>query len=206
MKRVFFLPFVVVATMMAGSCAPLQRKPVSPISESRPSRAIAVNAENVHAYFQLGSIALDEKRPGDAEAAFRKARELKPDFEEAWNGEGIALLDAKRFSKAASHYAAMTVALPKSPLAAEGSAAAALGLRKLDAARQFAEAALALDAKSSQGHRILGEVAYIQGDYATAIQHWQRALELNPALSVTLRPVLDDLKGFERKYGATAAK
>lgn len=187
--------------LLAGGCS-LRTSPTSSLEESRPERAVALNPDNAHAHFQLGRIALDEGRTGEAAGHFRRARTIQPTFEEAWNGEGIAFLDAREYGRAATHFAAMAEALPSSVPAVEGRAAAALGLRRLDEAKTFATDALNRDAKSAQGYRILGEVAYINGDYALAAENWKRALELNPSLGSVIRPTLEDLNGYIGKYGA----
>jgi tetratricopeptide (TPR) repeat protein len=194
------LAVVLTASLLGVAGCSLKQRPTSSIDPTRPARATALNVEHAHAHYTLGRIALDEGRTKQALKSFRQSRQLKPTFEEAWNGEGIALLDEKRYTRAAAHYLAMREALPESVLAIEGQAAASLGLRNVEAAKAFALEAIARDEKSSQGYRILGEVAYIKGEFPLAVENWRRALELNPSLGPTLRPVVDDVASYSRKY------
>jgi tetratricopeptide (TPR) repeat protein len=198
MKHAFAV--LLVASLMGFAGCSIKQRPTSSIDPARPLRATTLNAEHAHAHYTLGRIALDEGRTKKALRAFRQSRQLKPTFEEAWNGEGIALLDEKRYTRAAAHYLAMREALPTSVLAVEGQAASALGLRNLEAAKAFAREAVERDPKSSQGHRVLGEVAYIEGEFPLAVENWRRAMELNPSLGPTLRPIVDDVASFSRKY------
>lgn len=196
---------LVIAALFAGTlsaCISLPTiDPASAVDVERAERATRLNPKNAHAWFLQGRAALDEHRWLDAEAAFKRALAAQPEFEEASLGLALSQLERRRLSEARSTYAALAQRRPGSVGALEGLATVSLLEDKLDAAKEYAEAALALRATAPQAHRVLGDVAYTRGDYAKALEHWDIAADNDPAQALALNPIIADLTQYRQKYG-----
>ena len=201
-RRTNFAMMTAAATMLLSSCLSIPKLDrTSDINMQRLDRATDANPNNVHAQFLLGRSYLESNEPAKAAAHFRKAIALKPDFEEAWDGLGVAKLDEHDYNGAADVYTEMKGKFPGSAAACEGLANAHLGAGRFDEAEKFALEARALDAKSGQAARVLGEAAYAKGDYATAIREWKKFAELDPFHGKELQQTIDDLESYQKKYG-----
>lgn len=165
----------------------------------RIDRATATNPDNAHAWFLLGKSELSTGKAKRAERAFRHAARIQPDFQEAHAGIGMSLLEQRRFKAARDHYASLVELFPRSALGHEGVALAEFALGNLDAAVESATRATELDSESRQAWRTLGEVAYIRGQYADAVRHWERAME-DGVLAPALEGITRDLRQFVERY------
>lgn len=176
--------------------------PNADVDRERLARATEVNPRNAHAWFLQGRAMLDDNDAEGARVAFRHALGAQPNFEEARLGIGLSYLNQNQWDRAAAEYQTALKQFPRSAAAYEGLAAAELGRKRLDACAAAANQALALDANSPQGHRLLGEVAYVRGDYDQALAHWEAAGELNPRLASQLEGIRKDLTGYLARYGS----
>lgn len=175
-------------------------KPASDINKARLQRAVEYNPENVHAHFMIGRAALGENEPKLAGEHFRRATELSPDYFEAWGGLAISLMDQGKYGRAEEVYAEMAARFPASAETLAGRASAAYALEEMKDARLYAEQALELNGNSSSALRVLGEIAYAEGNYQEALGHWQRAMEINPGLKGEYQPVVLDLESYLENY------
>lgn len=203
MKRPFqgLLAALIAVVLLSGCSFSLFKfHSTSNINTQRLDRAITGNPENVHAHFLMGRSLLQSSDPAGAITHFREAIRIKPDFEEAWNGIGVAQLDLKRPAAARKTYDEMTRKFPTSPVGFEGLATAQLALGNLKESRAAATAALERDANSFQAHRVLGEAAYADGNYNDAIAEWTRAAELDALQSKDLNAMINDLREYLTKY------
>ena len=167
----------------------------------RLDRALAQDPSNVHANFLRGRAALQNEKPGEAVDFFELAVQAKPEFEEAWIGIGTAQMDMKKYAAAEETFRNAASKFPASAAPLEGGAAALLAQNRVEEAAKLASAALALDPNSAQAHRLLGEAAYTRSEYADALAHWRAAMKLDSTMAAELRPMVEDLDGFEAKYG-----
>ncbi|MCC6546036.1 tetratricopeptide repeat protein [Candidatus Sumerlaeota bacterium] len=201
-RTISFALIAATAMVVLSSCLSLPKlDSATDINTQRLDRTMRSNPNNVHAQFLLGRSYLDSNDPGKAAMHFAKAIKLKPDFEEAWDGLGVARLDAGDYDTAISVYTQMRGKFPMSVAAAEGLANASLGSGNIADAERFAKEARALDANSPQAARILGEAAYESGDYATALAEWKKFVELDPFHGRELQKTIDDLTAYQKKYG-----
>ncbi|MEQ8820553.1 MAG: tetratricopeptide repeat protein [Sumerlaeia bacterium] len=166
----------------------------------RLERAVDINPKNEHAWFLMGKAMLEQDKPGDAADAFEEAIAITPQFKEARLGLGVAFLQQDKWSKAAQTYEALTRDDPRSVSAWVGLGAARLGQNDLTGTEAAARQALAINPDSYRAHRLLGEVAYIRGDYGTAVAQWRLASDAGGAQS-ELMPIIEDLEGYLREYG-----
>lgn len=59
-------------------------------------KAVAIAPQHPGLHYTLGVMAQEDRDPARAERAFTQASALKPDFQQAWNNLGLALLDLER--------------------------------------------------------------------------------------------------------------
>lgn len=164
------------------------------------TEAIKRNPSNFHAWFLLGKENLESSKGEEALAAFRKAKALKPAFEEASIGIAMSYLQLKRWKSAEDEFRELLTRNPNSPEALEGLAIALLEQKKDDEAKINAERALEIDPALPRAHVVLGRLAYAQLDYKTAERHWREALALG-APPQDLEPLYQDLRRMLVKYG-----
>jgi len=166
---------------------------------ARYKRALDINPQNAHAWYLKGRSSLVSGQTRDARHAFEEALLIQPDFSEARIGLAVANMDAGRWFSAIKGFEEHLRRNPESVAGWEGLAAAHLGNEDLPGAQNAAAKAIELDPKSRQGHRILGEVHYVRGDYAEALASWQQALE-DGSLASELEPIVKDLRQYTHKY------
>jgi len=171
------------------------------IERDRLKRAIEVNPANAHAAFSLGKTNLDAGEFDAAAGYFAKAVATNPKFEEAWLGLGISRLESGNLSGAEDAYRKLLAFSPESAGAYEGLATISLERRDLPKAADMANKALAIDPKSAQGLRVLGETHYIKGEYAQALEVWDRN-RTEAGGDAGRDPFQNDLRQYLEKYGA----
>ena len=152
--------------------------------------AVAADAKDHRAWFDLGYVLNATNRRDDAIAAYRTSVEAKPDVFEANLNLGLLLAaaghpDAERFLRAATE-------LRPSAQPEQGLARAWLSLGRLAQEKDAAGAAAAfrkaaeLTPKDAEPHLYLGLVLEKQGDLAGAEQAFRTAAELTPDASEPL--------------------
>jgi Tfp pilus assembly protein PilF len=94
---------------------------------------------------------------------------------------GLGALQVGDDIHAESKLSEFTALVPDEPAGWANWAVLALRQRKLDAAAQRLERALALAPKNDQITQLLGYLESSRGNSAAAIAHWRKAVELNPA-------------------------
>lgn len=190
-----------LTTMLVGCSILPDFSPRTTINQQRLERAISHNDQNAHAYYLMGKAELENQEPAAAAKHFAMAMEIAPEFEEAWDGRGIALLDMQKYGSAVEHYGDMVSRFPDSPVALDGLAAAQFGDDDLSGAEENANKALALDPRSAEALRVLGEISYAEGDYAAAVDYWKRASQANPRIAREYEGLIRDLEMYVQKYG-----
>jgi arylsulfatase A-like enzyme/tetratricopeptide (TPR) repeat protein len=110
-----------------------------------------------------------------------------PRFALLWHELGEMAMAGGRFDRAVEAFGRTAVLAPESSQERLAAATALLRLRRLDEAREQAEAALALsaeghDAGRAQAHEILARIAVAGRDAAAAREHAELAREADPTL------------------------
>jgi tetratricopeptide (TPR) repeat protein len=146
---------------VAGSVAFLERD-TSPSAPSAPPGAPT--------WFERGA-ALEGTDPAAAEAAYRQALALAPDFEAAWLNLGAILADAGRFGDLAALSDDAVLHCPGSALLHFNRAVALDHLERLDEAAASYERSLSLDPTLADAHYNLGRLREQLGDKHGALRH-----------------------------------
>ncbi len=138
----------------------------------RGEEAMALNSRGVSLYY---SGALEA-----AEAAFRSALELKPDFAEASNNLGLAL---SRQGRDAEAEACFSKALELEPAMAEAMNNLGFllhqGMKFEKAVEMFSRSALTGE-DSSIAWTNMGNACYKMGKYTDAVEAWKKAVAADP--------------------------
>jgi len=153
----------------------------------------AAGAQNLH-----GEALFDAGKAEEAEQAFRRALEIRPDFAEAHNNLSLLAAERSDLGMEMRHLQEALRLRPQFPeaLANLGVALAAQG-RKKEAARRFREA-LELDQEMAAAHASLGVILAALGDLPGAEEHLEKALELEPDLS-SARPTLKQVRALRSR-------
>jgi tetratricopeptide (TPR) repeat protein len=144
---------------VAGSVAFLARESSPPAPPGAP------------AWFERG-LALEATDPAAAEAAYRQALALAPDFEAAWLNLGAMLSDAGRFAELAALSDDAVLHCPGSALVHFNRAVALDHLERLSEAAASYERSLALDPTLADAHYNLGRLREQLGDKRGALRHF----------------------------------
>ena len=142
---------------LAGSVAFLERtSPTRPGAPAWFERAVAVESTDAAA----------------AEAAYRQALALAPDFEEAYLNLGATFSEAGRFAELAALSEQAVAHCPDSSLIHFNSGVALDHLERLPEAMRSYEQSLALDPELADAHYNLGRLQEQIGDKRGALRHF----------------------------------
>jgi len=142
-------------------------------------RGVLTTAETCHA---LGLLSMDEKRFSDAEAAFRRAIALKPDWSWPRNALGILLANYTK-DRAAEAEDAYRTAIRLDPNWSRPYNDLAILLRltgRLGEAEEAALTAIRLDPDSVATHNNYGNLLVAQRRLSEAETEYRKAIELDP--------------------------
>jgi len=143
-------------------------------------QAVLVDGSVPRYHSHLGNALRAHGWPDKAEACYRMALELTPDYPEAHNNLGAALQDLGRLEEAvACHRRA--IALKPDYVEAHTNLGAALNdLGRRDEAVACHQAALAIDPESWAAHNNLGTALQELGRRDEALAYFQRAVAIKP--------------------------
>jgi tetratricopeptide (TPR) repeat protein len=143
-------------------------------------RAVRVAEPNPTALSNLGEAYTEQNNPREAEAAYRKALRLDPDWLVARLNLGKMFVVQKRAAEAGEQFRAARDAHPDSAQAHQGLAEFLLWQAKPDeAVREFEEVAR-LTPDPTDAYCRLGRVELQRGDLGRARQWLEKALDLRP--------------------------
>lgn len=162
-------------------------------------RSVRMNPENAHARFMLGKEYLRNNHPKQASREFEKALAIQPGLEEARFGLGVAYLEMESWSRAEKTYEELAGQFPDAIAAWEGLAYSRLSQEDLEGTVEAVERARAIAPDSPRVRVLLGELAYIQGNYEQALEHWDSD-ELSEESRTRLMPIIRDLEDYVRTY------
>ena len=150
---------------LAGSVAFLARGPVSAAAPA------ALAAPAGPAWFERG-LTLESSDAAAAEAAYRQALALAPDFEAAYLNLGAMLSDAGRYAELAALSDAAVLHCPASSLIHFNRAVALDHLERVPEAAASYEQSLRLDSTLADAHYNLGRLHEVLGDKRGALRHF----------------------------------
>jgi tetratricopeptide (TPR) repeat protein len=144
-------------------------------------RLVAEKPDNPRLHFQHGNALSSQGKHQEAEAAYRAAIRLKPDYSEAHNNLGAILNDRLGRSQEAEAAFREAIRLKKDDSDAYsnlGNALYAQGKQK-EAEAAWREA-IRLNPINARAHTNLGNALYAQGKQKEAEAAWREAIRLNP--------------------------
>jgi tetratricopeptide (TPR) repeat protein len=147
----------------------------------------------------------DQGRPAEAEAAYRKALALKPDYAFAYNNRGIALTDQGRPAEAEAACRQAIALKPDYAFAYNNLGAALNSQGKPAEAEAVCREAIALKPDYALAYNNLGNALNGQGKHREAEAAYRRAIALKPDLAGAYYNLGIALKDQRRPAEAEAA-
>jgi len=134
-------------------------------------------------FTELGAIYYDRGAVGDALEAFAKVLEINPQSIRALNFIAYTLAEEGRDLNRALDYAKEAVALsPDNPRVLDTLGWVYYHLGRFEEAREYLEAAVAIDGAPAAVFLHLGDLHEATGDVDAAVSAWREALRLEPGL------------------------
>ena len=143
-------------------------------------RALSLTPRHLEALVGRGMVNLESRQYEAAEIAFNTALELRPNSAKALAHRGRLYMQLHRLAEARADFDAALGLVPTLELALRGKAAAAL--LSADATQAFAATVKLLEQnpKSEIALALMGSCLAGRGEIASAIEHFDRALEIKP--------------------------
>lgn len=171
-------------------------------------RVLTLSPNHVDARLQLGRTLVRLGRTDEAISEFRKTTELRPDHPGSYHEMGLGLYEAGRFKEAVEAFERVVQLQPDNALAYQrlGTAYQVLG----DDARALAsyERVLSLPASSqayAQASSNIGAFYHSRGEYAKAVEAYQKAIKYRPNSAITHRNLGDAYQRMNRSAEARAS-
>lgn len=142
--------------------------------------AVRLDPRNANARINLGLALVALGRAGEAVPHYEEALRLEPEAADAHANLGAALLQLGRTAEAVAHY---QTAVRLEPGRAQTWCDLALALAQQGgqaASRRAGEHALLLRSDFPKAHWVLGNLDAVEGNFASAIDHFRRAIALDP--------------------------
>lgn len=159
-------------------------------AEQQFDKAIALSAEPVDAYIQLGTMRSEQLRPEDAELLLLKAVEIRPQYWAAYEALASFYYRNGRYEAAAEAYEHATELGPSVATAFAGKGAAYWVLGDFDKALDSYEKSLAIR-ESRIAYTNVGFLYYYKGQHDLSIKNQLKALEIAPNDSRVLGKLAD---------------
>jgi arylsulfatase A-like enzyme/Tfp pilus assembly protein PilF len=141
---------------------------------------LADDPEVIDAWFNLGNAYYREGRFEEAIAQFRRALELKPDYDLALINMANAYRSLGKDEEALAGYEHYLRVDPKNAWVHYQAGEIHLDAGDADRASEYFQRALSIDAKVAPARVALGAVAFRKGDTAVAEQEFRAALAIRP--------------------------
>ncbi len=135
---------------------------------------------NVQLLFDTAQRHYQAGRTSDAITLYERVVFLKPDYADAHNNLGTALVAQGRVDTAVEHYE-RALALEPGHVSAHNNLAAVLSTQgKMDDAIAHDRQVLAIDSNNAKAHNHLGTILRAQGNFPDALTHYKQAIALRP--------------------------
>jgi Tfp pilus assembly protein PilF len=142
--------------------------------------ALRIDQNLAVAHYNLGVIALGDKRLPEAIDRFERALAARPDYPEAHNNLGIALEAAGRVAEAEAHYRTALSARPALPAARNNLGRLLLARGDVNGALAELRTALRSHPDNADALYNLGRALLANGQPRDAVQQWRRAIAARP--------------------------
>jgi tetratricopeptide (TPR) repeat protein len=164
------------------------------------NRALSLNPSHYRSYYLLGLAYVKKQNLTEAQAAFQKCLELKPDFSEAHVSLGEIYEQTSDLDKAEDEYK-KAYAVDQSAGAGFHLAMIYYGRVKLDQALEYVQKVIQKDSRSIQAYNLQGVILNKLGRYPEAAQSFQNVLKIDPnyaVASVNLAIAYINLKNYDK--------
>ena len=151
------------------------------------THALKVTRNNWLASNNLGNFWLSHQEPERALAAFQEAARMKPNYEEAYYNEGVALTALSRPADAVTAYRESLRLSPSNTDAWVNLGFALLSLRRVPEGLQAYEKALSQRPDDPMALHGAAVARAVLGDSATALQYLARLQRVDPSRAAVLR-------------------
>jgi len=141
---------------------------------------LALSPEHAQAAYNIGEIAMGEKRIADAIASFEQALAARPDYAEAHNNLGVALESTGREQDAEKQFRAALTARPSLAAAHNNLGRLLLARGNVSEAIPHFRAALLSRPDDPDAMYNLGRALVADRHEVEAVQVWRRALTARP--------------------------
>lgn len=175
------------------------------------SRAIELDEPQPASHLLRAHIAEDAGDPAAAEAGFRRAAELKPDWAAAWTGLGTRLLDDGRPTEALAAFQNALQLTPNAVRAWNNLGMAQMALERFGEAERAFNHAIGLEPGYGLPHFNLAKLLELRGESPRALETARHAVRLDPRLADAHLLIGDllrrskDYRGAEQSYRAALA-
>ena len=163
-------------------------------------RSLALAESDAGSHLIAAHVAEDLDEGARAEASFRRATELRPDWAPPWSGLGTRQLEAGRPTEALESFRRAVDLTPQAARAWNNLGMAQLALERIDDAVRAFNQAVAVDSRYALAHFNLARVHDMRGDAAAAMAAARNAAQLDPA-HVESRLLVGDIHRRNREYG-----
>jgi len=143
--------------------------------------ALKINADLAPAHLILGAVYRAKKKAAEAEVAFRKVLDLKPNNAHAWSNLGVVLREQKKLDESESAYRKALELQPESASFYSNLGNLLRDQHRLQEAKTASEKAAALKPKTAQYHCNLAGTLRELGEFEQAKKSYQQALSLDPS-------------------------
>jgi TolB-like protein/Tfp pilus assembly protein PilF len=144
-------------------------------------QALAINDELGEAYLSLAEVLDFQKRPGEADAAYRKSIELSPNYATAYQWYSDFLAQWPNRTREAVRLAGQAVDLdPLSPIMRVSLADRLMGLGRFETARIELQSVLDIDPEFAPAVAEMADLSGETGHFDEQIRWLRKSMELDP--------------------------
>ena len=142
--------------------------------------AIRVNPALADAYYNLGTIYMNQQKPAEAREVLLRAVELKPDYADALNNLGLLAAQGRQTDQAEAYFRKAVEKSPDYAIAWQNLGNLYREQHRWNDSQQALERALEIDPDDATANYDLGLLFAIQGDSQRAEEYLGRAVKLRP--------------------------
>jgi len=142
--------------------------------------AIRVNPALADAYYNLGTIYMNQQKPAEAREVLLRAVEIKPDYADALNNLGLLAAQQKHAEEAEAYFQRAVAASPQYAIAWQNLGNLYREQHRWAESQQALERALKIDPDDAGVNYSLGLLFALQGDSTRAGEYLERAVKLRP--------------------------
>jgi tetratricopeptide (TPR) repeat protein len=154
------------------------------------SNALRLDPGNPQVLLYMAQAYGDSGNREEQERTYQEIIKWRPNFWPAYNDLGFALYRQGKYQEAATVFGEAAVLAPKVAMPLTNQAAMLTILKRTKEAEEAFRRSLQLG-PTHTAHQNLGSIAFQRGDYRTALQHYEKAREMQPKNDLTWRNLGD---------------